>query len=71
MTSSRLAPDGRLLDIGCNYGRLAVALGDYLDKGGEYEGFDPQREHVLWARQNWMPNTRVRLPHRQYPQSNL
>jgi len=51
----RLAPDGRLLDIGSNYGRLAIALGDYLDSGGEYEGFDPQREHVLWARQNWMP----------------
>jgi SAM-dependent methyltransferase len=54
-----LAPDGRLLDIGCNYGRLAIALGDYLDNGGgEYEGFDPQREHVLWARQNWMPRHR-------------
>lgn len=51
----RLAPDGRLLDVGCNYGRLAIALGDYLDNGGEYEGFDPQREHVLWARQDWMP----------------
>ncbi|HMG03998.1 MAG TPA: class I SAM-dependent methyltransferase [Chthoniobacterales bacterium] len=52
----RLAPDGRLLDIGCNFGRLPIALGDYLDRGGgEYEGFDPQREHVLWARQNWMP----------------
>ncbi|HEV2840848.1 MAG TPA: class I SAM-dependent methyltransferase [Chthoniobacterales bacterium] len=50
-----LAPGGRLLDIGCNYGRLAIALGDYLDNGGEYEGFDPQREHVLWARQEWMP----------------
>jgi SAM-dependent methyltransferase len=55
----RLVPDGRLLDIGCNYGRLAIALGDYLDNGGgEYEGFDPRREHVLWARQNWMPNHR-------------
>jgi SAM-dependent methyltransferase len=54
-----LAPDGRLLDIGCNYGRLAIALGDYLDNGGgEYEGFDPQREHVLWARQDWMPRHR-------------
>ena len=51
-----LGPDDRLLDIGCNYGRLAIALGDYLDNGGEYEGFDPQREHVLWARRNWMPN---------------
>jgi SAM-dependent methyltransferase len=51
-----LAPDGRLLDVGCDYGRLAIALGDYLDNGGGYEGFDPQREHVLWAKQNWMPN---------------
>jgi SAM-dependent methyltransferase len=52
----RLAPDGRLLDIGCNYGRLAIALGDYLDNGGEYEGFDPQRGQVLWAKEHWMPN---------------
>jgi SAM-dependent methyltransferase len=52
----RLAPDGHLLDIGCNYGRLAIALGDYLDNGGEYEGFDPQRGHVLWAKEHWMPN---------------
>ena len=52
----RLAPDGRLLDIGCNYGRLAIALGDYLDSGGEYEGFDPQREQVLWAKEHLMPN---------------
>jgi SAM-dependent methyltransferase len=55
----RLAPDSRLLDIGCNYGRLAIALDDYLDRGGgEYEAFDPQREHVLWARQNLMPKHR-------------
>lgn len=54
-----LASDSRVLDIGCNYGRLAIALDEYLDNGGgEYEGFDPQREHVLWARQNWMPNHR-------------
>jgi SAM-dependent methyltransferase len=51
-----LAPDGRLLDVGCDYGRLAIALDDYLDNGGEYEGFDPQREHVLWAKEHWMLN---------------
>ena len=54
----RLTPGGRLLDVGCDFGRLAIALGDYLDNGGEYEGFDPQREHVLWAKQSWMPNHR-------------
>jgi SAM-dependent methyltransferase len=59
----KLAPDGRLLDIGCSYGRLAIALGDYLDNGGEYEGFDPQRENVLWARQHWMPNHRSTALH--------
>jgi len=52
----QLKPDGRLLDIGCDFGRLAIALGDYLDDGdGEYEGFDPQREHVIWVKANWMP----------------
>lgn len=51
-----LLPDSRLLDIGCDYGRLAVALGDYLDDGGAYEGFDPQRAHVIWAKRNLMPD---------------
>lgn len=50
-----LPANGRLLDIGCDYGRLAVALGDYLDARGDYQGFDPHRDHVIWARHNLMP----------------
>jgi SAM-dependent methyltransferase len=50
-----LPPDGRILDVGSDWGQLAIALDAYLDQGGEYEGFDPQREHVLWAKENLMP----------------
>jgi ubiquinone/menaquinone biosynthesis C-methylase UbiE len=35
-----LQPDGRVLDIGCGNGRMAVALTDYLTPEGRYEGFD-------------------------------
>jgi len=51
-----LPANGRLLDVGCGYGRLAVGLGSYLDEGGEYQGFDPQRDYVIWARQQLMPS---------------
>ena len=51
-----LSPNGRILDIGSDWGQLAIALDSYLDLSGEYEGFDPQREHVLWAKENLMPS---------------
>lgn len=50
-----LAPKSRLLDVGSDWGQLAIALDDHLDQGGEYEGFDPQREHLFWAKENVMP----------------
>lgn len=51
----KLAPDGRVLDVGCGWGRLAVALLDTLDEHGEYEGFDPNREQVQWAQKHVRP----------------
>ncbi|MFT4587475.1 MAG: SAM-dependent methyltransferase [Candidatus Binatia bacterium] len=54
-----LPASGRLLDIGCNWGRLAEALGDHLDNGGGlYDGIDPQRDNIIWAQHNLMPGHR-------------
>jgi SAM-dependent methyltransferase len=35
-----LEPDHRVLDLGCGVGRFAVALTDYLDESGSYDGID-------------------------------
>lgn len=45
-----LKPDGRILDMGCGWGRLAFALTDYLTDGS-YEGIDTWRTHVEWAQE--------------------
>ena len=58
-----LPSNGRLLDVGCGYGRLATALGDYLDDSGEYQGLDPQRDHVIWARHHLMPSHKSAVFH--------
>ena len=46
-----LEPGGRLLDVGCGWGRLAFALREEIP-GVEYEGFDPHRKHVQWAQEH-------------------
>lgn len=47
-----LGPKGRILDVGCGWGRLAFALLDEIGPGLEYQGFDPYHEHVRWAQKN-------------------
>lgn len=47
-----LGPEGRILDVGCGWGRLAFALIDEIGPGVEYQGFDPYHEHVRWAQEN-------------------
>jgi SAM-dependent methyltransferase len=44
-----LKSDERLIDAGCGFGRVAVALTDYLH-GGQYEGFDLSRRAIDWCR---------------------
>lgn len=54
----------RVLDIGCGYGRMAVALADWLDPGGSYEGIDIFPEALDWCRTRITrkhPNFRFRL----------
>jgi SAM-dependent methyltransferase len=44
----KLAPDGRLLDIGCGPGRIAAHLTRKLE-GGSYEGFDIVPRSIRWC----------------------
>ena len=47
-----LQPNGAVLDIGSGMGRSAVALAQYLNKEGKYEGFDVVKRGVDWCTKN-------------------
>lgn len=49
LTSRGLAPDHRVLDIGCGIGNLALGLADCLT--GSYDGVDVHAESVAWCQQ--------------------
>jgi SAM-dependent methyltransferase len=44
-----LRPSHRVLDVGSGVGRLAVALTEYLDSAGCYDGFDVVPQEVAWC----------------------
>jgi len=50
-----LKHNDKVLDVGCGVGRIAVALTQYLNEEGIYEGFDVDAEQVNWARKNIAP----------------
>ncbi len=59
-----LRPDGRVLDVGCGVGRIAVALTGYLDRNGRYDGFDVVPQEIAWCRKHVsarFPNFRFQL----------
>jgi ubiquinone/menaquinone biosynthesis C-methylase UbiE len=47
-----LKPDGKVLDVGCGAGRLAVALTGYLNSSGGFEGFDISNYPIRWCQQH-------------------
>ena len=49
-----LAPDGRVLDIGCGPGRIAARLTRQLE-GGSYEGFDIVPRNIRWCQRKISP----------------
>lgn len=51
-----LQPDQAILDVGSGIGRLAVALTDYLNSDGYYEGFDVIKVGVDWCNKKIAPN---------------
>lgn len=52
ITYTKIQPNGKILDIGCGIGRLAVPLTKYLDKEGRYEGFDIVKLGIDWCTRN-------------------
>jgi SAM-dependent methyltransferase len=45
-----LAPDARVLDLGCGVGRMAVPLTQYLDPArGSYDGVDIVKQGIDWC----------------------
>jgi SAM-dependent methyltransferase len=50
-----LAPDQRLLDIGCGPGRMAIPLTGYLNEQGHYDGVDTWPDAVDWCATNITP----------------
>lgn len=50
-----LAPDERVLDIGCGIGRMALPLTQYL-QSGTYDGVDVAAEGVAWCAERITPH---------------
>ncbi|MBI3232769.1 MAG: class I SAM-dependent methyltransferase [Bacteroidetes bacterium] len=49
---AQLKPNHKVLDIGCGIGRTAVGLTNYLNKEGNYEGFDAMKIGIDWCNKN-------------------
>lgn len=45
-----LKPSGKILDVGCGIGRLAVPLTRYLNADGQYDGFDIVKKGIDWCK---------------------
>ena len=45
-------PSSHILDVGCGIGRLAIAMPDFLDANGGYEGMDIVPEGIEWCKQH-------------------
>jgi SAM-dependent methyltransferase len=45
-------PSSHILEVGCGIGRLAIAMPDFLDANGGYEGFDIVPEGIEWCKQH-------------------
>lgn len=49
ISKCRLSPTAAVLEIGCGYGRVAVALTSYLDQTGKYDGIDVVKDATDWC----------------------
>jgi len=46
----KLAPEHKVLDVGCGIGRKAVPLTRYINDKGSYDGFDVFEEGIKWCK---------------------
>lgn len=73
VSDAGLAPGGRVLDIGCGIGRLALPLTQYLDESGSYDGVDPVAAGIAWCAETitaLYPRVRFRHLDLQHPLYN-
>lgn len=50
-----LRPEWKVLDAGCGIGRMAIALTQFLNVRGSYDGFDVVRAGIRWCANNITP----------------
>jgi ubiquinone/menaquinone biosynthesis C-methylase UbiE len=50
-----LAPNHKVLDVGCGPGRMAIELAPYLGAEGSYEGFDVKPADIAWCKKEIEP----------------
>ena len=62
-----LAPEARVLEVGCGIGRMAVPLTNYLSARGEYHGFDIVLKGIQWCQHHVTP----RFPNFRFFVSNV
>ncbi len=55
LLSGNLPPDARILDLGCGFGRIAMALAKRLGPEARYFGLDPNAEGLDWAQRHITP----------------
>ncbi len=55
LNHARLAPDDRVLDIGCGLGQKARPLTGFLSAAGSYSGFDVVPAAINWCHEHYRP----------------
>ncbi|WP_112309767.1 class I SAM-dependent methyltransferase [Pseudogemmobacter bohemicus] len=55
LTAGELPDNARILDLGCGFGRIAMALARRLGPDVDYTGLDPNADGIAWAQQNITP----------------
>jgi SAM-dependent methyltransferase len=50
-----LKPNEKVLDVGCGIGRMALPLTKYMNRRGEYWGFDIVKEGIDWCTERYTP----------------
>ena len=62
-----IRPDGRILDVGCGIGRMAIPLTKYINGSGSYVGFDIVNSGIQWC----CENISQKYPHFQFQLADI